>query len=242
MNRRDLRRKNIYKLLFFVSILIIINILAQYAFFRIDLTSEKRYTLSKITKNHLKNLQGSVYVKVYLDGPELPVGYKRLKNAIKEQLDEFEVYAGTNLDYTFINPSESNDKDVRFALYKELYDKGIKPIEINSQDQSKTTKTMIFPSAVITYTVSVPIQNSNPQRDTVILREIGLSLLKTNANLSAEDEQNIFYSIENLEFELLNAIHKLSQINKPLCRNILMLGGVQLTDAKVYSINLLQLL
>jgi len=42
-----------------------------------------------------------------------------------------------------------------------------------------------------------------------------LSLLKTNANLSAEDEQNIFYSIENLEFELLNAIHKLSQINKP---------------------------
>ena len=60
------------------------NVLSNYYFFRLDLTQEKRFTITDATKNLLKNLDDEVYVKVYLTGDKLPSGFKRLENAVKE--------------------------------------------------------------------------------------------------------------------------------------------------------------
>ena len=56
------------KTILLIVVVLLLNILSSGWFFRIDLTSEKRYTLNEETKNILKNLEDIVYVRIYLDG------------------------------------------------------------------------------------------------------------------------------------------------------------------------------
>lgn len=180
--------------------IILFGYLLSLKFIRFDLTSEGRYTLSSYTKNILKNLNEKVYVKVYLTGTGLPVTLKNYKRNIKEELDEFKVYAGKNLDYEFIDPSESRDKEVRFGLYKTLTDKGLLPIETSEvTDDGKTSTKMVFPGALISY-------NS---------KEIAVNLLKNAAGSTPESEENVNNSVQSLEYELTNAVQKLSRDKKP---------------------------
>jgi ABC-2 type transport system permease protein len=71
----------------FVLMIILVNFISSLAFFRIDFTKEKRFTLSDASKSYMKNLNDIVYVTVYLEG-EFPAGFKRLRNATKETLDD----------------------------------------------------------------------------------------------------------------------------------------------------------
>ena len=63
------------------------------------------------------------YVKIYLDG-DLPIGFKKMKNRIRELLDEFKIYAGDNVEYEFINPLKSADTKERdrFCLIFQIKD------------------------------------------------------------------------------------------------------------------------
>src|SRR5690242_13333247 len=101
---RPLKRQSIVQLLSAAVILISLNIIGSFVFTRIDLTSEKRFSISPSTKSFLKNLDDVIYIKIYLDG-DLPPGFKRLRNSTHEMLDEFRVYAKDNLEYQFIDPS-----------------------------------------------------------------------------------------------------------------------------------------
>jgi len=65
-------------------------------FFRFDLTSEKRYTLSDYTKESLKDLEDIVEIKVYLKG-DLNIPFHKMQRSIMEMLDELKVYAGNNI-------------------------------------------------------------------------------------------------------------------------------------------------
>lgn len=180
--------------------IIIVGYLLSLKFIRFDLTSEGRYTLSSYTKNILKNLNEKVYIKVYLTGTGLPVTLKNYKRNIKEELDEFKIYAGEDLDYEFIDPSESKDKEVRFGLYKTLTDKGLLPIETSEiTDDGKTSTKMVFPGALISYKG----------------KEIAVNLLKSAAGSAPESEENVNNSIQSLEYELTNAVQKLSRNKKP---------------------------
>ena len=99
---------------YLAGVLLGLVIIASFFFTRFDLTSEKRYTLSDATKTLIKELDDIVYFKVYLDG-EFPAGFKKLRNETKEMLDEFRAY-NKNIQYEFINPSESEDKSIRTGL------------------------------------------------------------------------------------------------------------------------------
>ncbi len=193
-------KNHIIRLLISYVIIIIAAYLLSVKFLRIDLTSEGRFTLSPYTKNILRNLNDKIYVKVYLTGDGLPITLKNYKRYIKEELDEFKVYAGENLDYEFIDPSESKDKEARFGLYKTLTDKGLLPIETNEiSADGKTSQKMVFPGALVSYKG----------------KEIAVNLLKNAAGSAPESEENVNNSIQSLEYELTNAVQKLSRTKKP---------------------------
>jgi len=163
------------------------------------MTSEGKYSLSKHTKDFLSKLDNEVYVKIYLAGDDLPVGFKRMERSINDLLDEFKIYANNNIEYQFINPSEKSDKEARFGLYKQLYDKGITPIETKEEtDAGKTMQKMIFPGAIIVYKG----------------KAIGINLLKNDPKHKQDSEKNINNSIQSLEYEFTNAIKKLSKEKK----------------------------
>jgi len=189
-------RKDIYYLSVVLIVIILINYIANFLFFRIDLTSEKRYTLNPQTKKMLSNLQDRVFIRIYLDGDDLPYGFKRLRDATKETLDEFKVFAGKHIEYEFVNPSENSDAKVRKAIYSQLMEKGIQPIELKQKQKSgKQSESIVFPAAMLVY------------KDF----EIPIKLLKNTKTETAD--VNLNNSIQSLEYELSNAIRKLI-INK----------------------------
>ncbi len=179
-----------------LAALILIIFLAAYILsfynFRIDLTSEKRYTLSPVTKSILKELDDVVYVKVYLEG-ELNIPFKKFQRRIREMLEEFKVQARDNLEYEFINPMADNDPKMQNKIFNELYNKGLKPSNILTKDkEGGTSEKIVFPGALLVY------------RGT----EIPVNFLKNNPALSAEE--NINNSVQSIEYELISKIRSLT--------------------------------
>ncbi len=190
------KRKDIALLTAVVAILILLNFVCSFIFKRFDLTSEKRYTLSPSTRKLLTNVKDVIYIKVYLQGDFNP-SFTRLKNETKEILDEFRAYSNNNLEYEFINPSENTNKDEVAKLEKELYDKGIMPEQIVDKTSVKTSETLIWPGAVVTYKNRESVWQ-------IYKRQVGY-----------EQEQSINNSVQEMEYGLTNAIRKNDILKKP---------------------------
>lgn len=186
------RSRNLIQLLIAFATIAIIGYISELVHWRIDLTSEKRYTLSKVTKEMLSNLNDLIYIRIYLDG-DLPIGFKRMQKSLTETLDEFRVYARSNLQYEYINPMEGQNPKARQKIINDLYEKGLKPTNIQDRDsEGGTTQKLVIPGALVSYRG----------------KEVALNLLRNNAGLSGEE--NINLSIQNFEFGLVDAIRKLS--------------------------------
>ncbi len=189
---RNKRWESLLKFGIAVVILVLLNILANRYFFRIDLTEEKRYTITDATKETLKNLDDVVYVEVYLEG-SFPSGFKRLQNAVREMLEEFRMYGGGNIQYEFIDPSLASGKEAQNEFYMNLAEKGIQPTNLFATEDGKKIEKLIFPGAIISYGGE----------------EAAVMLLK--GNQAATPEERLNQSIEGVEYELISAINKLAK-------------------------------
>src|SRR5215831_5290845 len=96
-------------------ILVVINYVASALHFRLDLTEEKRYTLSTPTKRLLKNLKQPVSITVFLSG-DLPAGFKKLSKSTEELLQEFKELSGNKVQFTFEKPGEGLDDSAKAKL------------------------------------------------------------------------------------------------------------------------------
>lgn len=189
---KNLKKQNIIQLIIALIVILLINYIASQLFFRLDLTADKRYTLSEVTHEILDSLEDVVYIEVYLDG-EMPIGFQRMQKSIIELLDEFRIIAGDNLHYRFINPSNSTDPAKRNAVYQDLYDRGVEPTNVKDRDEEGgMAEKILFPGAIITY------------KD----RETPVNFLVNNASLSAE--ANLNNSVQALEYKLIDAIRKIT--------------------------------
>jgi ABC-2 type transport system permease protein len=185
------KRRDITSLMLAITIVILLNIVGSFVFHRFDLTSEKRYTLSPATKALLSKIDETMFVKVYLEG-DFPAGFKRLRNETKEMLDEFRTYSNNNIEYVFINPSENPDKKQQNEVYKQLFDKGLKPTNLEVKEESGTSQQIIWPGAIVSYKG----------------REAPWQLLKTQIASSSEAQLN--NSVQALEYEFATCIRNLS--------------------------------
>ena len=110
--KRNLRSQALLQLTMLIGILVIANVISSFIFTRLDLTSDKRFTLSEVSKKLVGNLKDVVFVKVYLEGDFSP-GFKRLRNSTQELLDELRTYSKGNIEYEFIDPSLNPDEKER---------------------------------------------------------------------------------------------------------------------------------
>ncbi|MDC0303645.1 gliding motility-associated ABC transporter substrate-binding protein GldG [Flavobacteriales bacterium] len=185
--------RDIIQLVVVIGIVIAINVLNSFLFTRFDLTSEGRYTLSDTSTDLLENLEDVIYLKVYLDG-ELPAGFRRLRDRTREMLDEFRAYSGGSIEYEFINPSDQPDEKSRNELYRQLAKQGLMPTNIQIKAENGVEQKLIFPGAIMTYRGE----------------ETALQLLKSQ--MGSAPEQMLNSSIEDLEYEITNAIRKVTSI------------------------------
>ncbi len=192
LNNNNIRLKSWIRFVLKVAGILIIASASFLIRVRLDLTEDRRYTLSEPTRKILSGLRHDIFIQVYLDG-DIPIPMKRLKRSVKETLDEFRVISGRRIDYEFINPASGNSQQQRNAQYKELIDKGINPVNLQAADQEGgSLRKIIFPGMIINYNgIEVPV-----------------NFLENNINVPYE--QNILNSIEGLEYELIQTIATLS--------------------------------
>lgn len=153
--------KNTYKGIFNWTLLLIVmvgiiavNVISSYLYKRVDMTADQRYSLSKGTINLLSDknaIKSRLTIRIYLDGT-MPAEIKNFKNAIEDKLNEFKQYAGSNIEYKFIDPNQGTEEE-QTELKDQLYNKGkgILPLNLIYQKDGAQSQILLWPGAIINY-------------------------------------------------------------------------------------------
>ena len=205
------------KLLFFTPLLLVIlvNILLSLVDYRIDLTEDKKNSISEDTKQILNELDDVIFIKVYLDG-DFPAEFKYLQSELLNLLASFKSIASYNFDFEVINPNNTKDEEEKMGLFKQLVKNGLTPTDIEVRSTSSQSSQIIFPGALIYY------------KD----RQQAVNFLKNSVAKKAGG--NINASIENLEFEFISAIHRLTKTK--IDKIAFLEGNGELTPEEVYDL------
>ena len=149
MKRKSPKFRHILEVLIVIALIIVVNIIGNVKFARLDLTEDKLHSLSDNTIDFLENeIDQVINIEIYLDG-EFPAFIQKLKNSIKEKIEEFQAYAGKKVKFRFINPNE--DKELAKELKQQLAQLGLYPSFILSKEEGSEEFTEIWAGAKILY-------------------------------------------------------------------------------------------
>ncbi|WPR75469.1 gliding motility-associated ABC transporter substrate-binding protein GldG [Algoriphagus sp. NG3] len=165
-------------------------LLGQFLRFRVDLTEEKRFSLHPATEEVLSQVSDPLHVDILLVGNNLPGGMRRLQKSIEETIRTFNAYSPEKITFSYFDPMsiEAGEQE-EFILSLNQY--GINPTNLSVNQLTGLQTQLIFPGILV----------SNEEYET------GALILKGERGMSPDQILN--QSIENLEFELSNAIRKL---------------------------------
>ena len=183
------KNNHVRPLLYTVAILVAVQVVGSFFFYRLDLTQDHRYTLSSTSLNILKKVENPMSIKVYMQG-ELPAEFKRLQQETKQILEEFQAY-NSRLVVEFVDPMENPDESM--ALIKDLYKRGLTPVNITVDDKGKQSQAMVFPWAIATYDD----------------KEVAIPLLKNQMGTSTT--QKVIGSVQHLEYSFSEAFDKITK-------------------------------
>jgi ABC-2 type transport system permease protein len=181
----------------FVMGLILINVLAQYVYTRIDFTKEKRFTLTPKSKTILGKINQPITITVFLDG-DLPAPFKRLRNATRDLLADYKAYGGKEIKVIFRDPISGLSVAEQDTVINNLYQSGIEPTTVNIKNDAGFAQKMVFPMAMLE----------------AGSHQLPLRLLQ-NLNAAGSYEENINNSIQNLEYLFTGAIQKVLSNEHP---------------------------
>lgn len=173
-----------------IAIILLLGLLVRLFPFRLDLTAEKRYSLHPASIGVLESLEEPIVVEILLTG-KLPGGMRRLQRAIEETIRTFNAYSSEKITFYYEDPL-SLPADVREDYIVDLASYGINPTNLFISEDGGQQSKLIFPGVVV----------RNEEYET------GTLLLKGEKGMTSDEKLN--HSIENLEFELIQAIKKIS--------------------------------
>lgn len=171
--------------------LFLLNALGQYVYYRIDFTKEKRFTLTPKTKAILAANEEDILVTIYLDG-KMPAAFKRLRNATADMLADFRAHAKANIKVQFVDPITGKSVDEQDQIIEALYQRGIKPINLNIKTDAGFVEQLVFPMASI---------ESNG-------KWMPVKLLQNLGGEASNYDESINNSIKNLEYIFTSSIKK----------------------------------
>ncbi|MEO6131676.1 MAG: GldG family protein, partial [Saprospiraceae bacterium] len=131
-------------ILLVIGIVALVFLLSREFFFRVDLTEDKEFTMSKATKNILHDLEDPVTVKAYFS-ENLPAEFERVKTDFQNLLIEYNNISKGKVNYQFINPGIDQKSE------QEAAQNGIQPILINVREKDEASQKKAFMGAVVEY-------------------------------------------------------------------------------------------
>jgi gliding-associated putative ABC transporter substrate-binding component GldG len=158
----------IYVLLVFI-VIVLVNVIVSRFNLRFDFTQDNRYTLSKATKDLLKNLDEPVTVKAYFTAEGLPPQYLQVKRDFKDLLIEYNNISGGDLVYEFIDPSSNPD------LEQEAMQNGIQPVIVQVREKDQLKQQKAYMGAVISMGNQkevIPFMQDNAEMEYVLTTSV----------------------------------------------------------------------
>jgi gliding-associated putative ABC transporter substrate-binding component GldG len=147
MNKKDIKKDILIKVAIIIGIVIVINVISKRIFTRVDLTKNKTYTLSTISKDIVKNLGDKLVIKAYFSD-NLPAPYNNLRRNVQDILNDYRSYSSGNLNYEFLNPTGDSEQG---DMEKEATKYGIQPVQIQVVDNDKLEVKKAFLGLVFLY-------------------------------------------------------------------------------------------
>ncbi len=191
----------------FVAIILLVNNLRC----RIDLTAEKRFSISNSTKTLLEGIDSSITIKLYLTG-DLPADYRKLSNAAQDLLSDFRDISHNSITFELETPGDKLPDSAKVQLYDSLARLGVvfERSENVAAGSNKTTDQIIIPSALVFY------KNRKPFAiDLRSSRKVFKNFNVVN-DVPQEDKEATLNAAEALlEFKFANAIDKLTRSYVP---------------------------
>ena len=191
---KQFKRRTLLGLLAVIAVVVLVNILSSFFFYRIDLTKDKRHSLSKSTIEMLRNLEDRVYFRVYLKGKDQPADYQLFAKQVEQMLQTFRSYS-KNVYYEFIDPIEGKTNEEVNGILGEFVKKGLEPIPISREDAGGYSTHVVIPGAIVSY------RNREYPAKVVVADPSGADWLK--------------YSNEELEYNLVAPVRRLLKTDKP---------------------------
>ncbi len=178
-----------------LALIIAVNLFASFVHRRIDLTNEKRFTISSPVKKILHNLNEVVDVQIFLKG-DLPSGFKKLSVSAQDLLQEFKEYSNGNVHYKVISADDKIPGSER-TYADTLSSLGIVPINLKVQLKSGEQSQYVYPAALVNYKNKILAVNlySGPR---------------------AIDNKELNSADALLEYKFADAIYKVMEDHKPL--------------------------
>ncbi len=198
-----------------VALTTLVALLPLLPFVRIDLTSEKRFSIAEQSKTLMRNQEKPIAITFY-SGGNIDANFARLNNAAAELIDELNAFARTRIRYRFVNPSEADSDTERQKQYYALEQRGLRGMSVASRDaDGRITQNIVFPWAEVACA-----------GDTM-----AVCLLQPDGRRSGEEGIN--RAIENLEFEFTDAIRILGK--QEVEKIAFIEGHGELAEEEVYA-------
>jgi gliding-associated putative ABC transporter substrate-binding component GldG len=195
----------------------------------LDLTAEKRYSLSDATKKLLdKKLDSAITIEVFLAG-NLPADYKKLNIATAEILETFTSYASGPIQVSFIEPGTGIvDEEAKVKYFDSLAALGVVfERTAITEGIEKSTSQLIVPSALVRYGNRKPIAV-----DLRSSKKIFANYNVIEAVEPKEDKEATRNAAEALlEYKFAAAIDKVTKVNYPTVAYLV--GNGEPTDLTV---------
>jgi ABC-2 type transport system permease protein len=194
------KNKTLIYILVVIIGLIVINAISSKVYGRFDLTKDKRYTLSDVSKRLVQGLDSPIIIDVFLEG-DFPSEFRLLQTEVKQIIEEFQLETNA-IKVNYIDPIE--DETTRERNIDELTKSGLEPYVNTDNSTAKVTQEIIFPWAFASYkeeTIKIP-------------------LLKRSITQGLKEQIN--NSVQSLEYAFADGFNKLL---KPKSKKIAVLKG-----------------
>ena len=168
------------KLFIYLAIIVLINVVGMTLFFRIDLTSNRLYSISEASKKVVSTLSEPLTIDVFFT-KNLPAPYNNTERYLHDLLEEYAIHANKYFNYKFYDVSPEAQ--------------GINP---SAQENQKLAKN---------YGIN-PVQIQAFEEDEVKFKKAYMGLVLIHGDMV--EQIPTITSINGLEYKLTTAIQKLN--------------------------------
>ena len=219
------KRKSILSyILLVLAIIVVVNILSDRFFARLDLTEDQRFTLSDATINILDDLDEPITIKAYFTEEGLPPNILKVRRDFRDMLVEYNNLSHGNVVYDFIDPSAEAE------LEQEAMQNGIQPVIVSVREKDQMKQQKAYMGAVISLgdqTETIPFMQegammeyalSTSIKKLAVLDKPVIGLLQGHGEPGLAEMQqammelSILYQVEPVELDSANALDKYTTV------------------------------